>query len=106
MNLTSHNIVNALIVARAANGDIIGNLHSLYYCGKSMNETERAHCLHKARESAEQLLVAILKAEQEVAPVASVSAPVADVIRIGDHDPELRRLEHDLCLVAAEMGAR
>lgn len=102
---TSHTIVNALVVARAASNDIIGSLHSLHHFGYVLNDTERSICLHKARENAEQLLIAILKAEQEVAPVVVSAAPERKVIQIGDHSPELRNYEHDLCVVAAEMGA-
>ena len=103
MTASTNSIVAALVVARAASNDIVGHFHMLHYCGKSLTDSDRAMYIHKARESAEELLVAILKAEQEIAPVAVPALPNSNVVQIGDHDLEYR---HDLCLVAKEMAVK
>ncbi|MDB5726632.1 MAG: hypothetical protein JWQ16_3386 [Novosphingobium sp.] len=99
MSVAPHTVVVALVSATNASSEIIGSCHGLYYHWRHLSETERLQSIRGAREAAEKLLVAILQAEQSIAP----APPASNVIAIGDHDPEFLRV---VDITGREMGTQ
>lgn len=59
-------ICKALVKASSSIPEIVGELHALHYYGRDMSQVRRLRMIAEAREMAEQLLVSILAAEQQV----------------------------------------
>jgi hypothetical protein len=82
-------VVKALVVTSSETAYAIGYLHSLHYNWRMLDDEAKRDAIHSARESVEKMLVAILTAEQSIAP-AVTSAPV---VAVGDHDAERAHFE-------------
>jgi hypothetical protein len=62
-------LVTALVVAADRSSTIIGNLHALHYHGQLLRDSQRREAMTEARAHCEEMLVAILAAEQSMEPV-------------------------------------
>lgn len=59
-------ICKALVKASSSIPEIVGELHALHYYGRDMSHHRRVRMIDEVREMAEQLMVSILAAEQQV----------------------------------------
>lgn len=70
---------HALAQAKIRGPEIAALLHSAFHDGRYLPEGRAEERIRNARESVEKLLVAVLAAEQAIAPTAPV-APANDVL--------------------------
>ena len=99
-DISPNSVVDALVITKSSAATAIGRLHALHHYWEKLNLHERALSLESAKHELERALVAVLAAEQEIAPTAK-SEP-SNVVQIGDHDPEYKR---NLDTVAEIVGA-
>lgn len=97
-SLFDRKLVDALVSAKTNTPEICCQLHSAYH-DRSLPEALIRQRLTEARARVEKILVAILAAEQSIAP-ATKSEP-SNVVQIADVDPEYQR---KLDAVAFEIG--
>jgi uncharacterized protein (UPF0210 family) len=69
-NTTDDKLCSALAKAKHIGPEIIGLLHSAYHDGYRLADGVTAERITEARRYAEKLLVAVLAAEQAIAPAA------------------------------------
>lgn len=79
--LSPNSVVNALVATKYAAVEAAGCHHALYHHWDKLNHDERVLALACAKRELEQALVAVLAAEQEIAPTAK-SEP-SNVVQIG-----------------------
>jgi hypothetical protein len=95
--MSSDKFCTALVKAQCRVGDIIGPLHAIYYHAELLGVDLQRETLADVRSKVEELLVAIIAAEQSIAPTAK-SEP-SNVVQIGSE------YQRNLDTVAEIVGA-